>query len=153
MGKIAEAENVRLITTDRYRNKQPCKWTEMPIFPLLKPIVMYLIPDDFSPERLKGKPSNRSVIRSIKSDCSGKWKYSDYGIVFILSQRENPCVRRDLSRHRRSGIIMSVAATNNRCEHFQCKRFFVVIFQQPIGTGSSLQSPFESFIIDDRIIV
>ena len=27
----------------------------MPIFPLLKPIVMYLIPDDFSPERLKGK--------------------------------------------------------------------------------------------------
>jgi hypothetical protein len=24
MGKIAEAENVRLIT-DRYRNKQPCK--------------------------------------------------------------------------------------------------------------------------------
>ena len=25
MGKIAEAENVRLITTDRYRNKQPCK--------------------------------------------------------------------------------------------------------------------------------
>ena len=78
--------------------------------------------------------SNRIVL--------GKWKYSDYGIVFILSQRENPCVRRDLSRHRRSGIIMSVAATNNRCEHFQCKRFFVVIFQQPIGTGSSLQSPF-----------
>lgn len=25
MGKIAEAENVCLITTDRYRNKQPCK--------------------------------------------------------------------------------------------------------------------------------
>lgn len=25
MGKIAEAEKVRLITTDRYRNKQPCK--------------------------------------------------------------------------------------------------------------------------------
>ena len=25
MGKIAEEENVRLITTDRYRNKQPCK--------------------------------------------------------------------------------------------------------------------------------
>lgn len=25
MGKIAEAENVRLITTDRYHDKQPCK--------------------------------------------------------------------------------------------------------------------------------
>lgn len=25
MGKIAEAENVHLITTDRYHDKQPCK--------------------------------------------------------------------------------------------------------------------------------
>ena len=95
MGKIAEAENVRLITTDRYRNKQPAKWTEMPIFPLLKPIVMYLIPDDFSPERLKKKPSNRSVIRSIKSDCSGKMEiFRLWDRFHSLATGEPMCTKR-----------------------------------------------------------
>ena len=56
IGKIAEAENVRLITTDRYHDKQPCKnGLKCRPYLSLKPIVMYLIPDDFSPERLKGK--------------------------------------------------------------------------------------------------
>lgn len=55
IGKIAEAENVRLKRPTATTTNSPAKWTEMPTLPLLKPIVMYLIPDDFSPERLKGK--------------------------------------------------------------------------------------------------
>lgn len=104
---------------------------------------MYLIPDDFSPERLKGKTIEQ-VCYSINQiglfwengniQIMGSFSFSRNGRTHVYEEiypvTEDP------------GLLCLLKATNNRCEHFQCKRFFVVIFQQPIGTGSSLQSPF-----------
>ena len=97
---------------------------------------MYLIPDDFSPERLKGKTIEQ-VCYSI-NQIGLFWENGNIQIMGSFS----------FSRNGRTHVYEEIYPVTEDpgflclLQHFQCKRFFVVIFQQPIGTGSSLQSPF-----------
>ena len=109
----------------------------MPIFPLLKPIVMYLIPDDFSPERLKGK-----TIEQVCYSINQIGLFWEMEIFRLWDRFHSPATGRTHVYEEiypvteDPGLLCLLQQQITDANISSARDYFVVIFQQPIGTGS-----------------